>query len=163
VAFFRRHRYFVPRRDGRFTIDLPPETRQSIVLLAQQLDDIQTSDRPEARRLFPTAYHDDPERDAGYQVFARDELIGKRREAVDIMTQTAEADTLTADELGSWMGILNDLRLVLGTMLDVSEDDDEIDPAAPDAEARVLYAFLGELVHHMVEALTTALPDPEDD
>ena len=116
---------------------------------------MQTTDRPELRRLFPTAYPDDPDRDAGYQVFARDlELIEKRRAAVEVIRSTAEADVLTAEELGAWMGVLNDLRLVLGTMLDVSEDDHHIDVDNPDAEAHVLYQWLGELVHVMVEALT---------
>ncbi len=163
MVLFRRRRLFVPLKDGRFETKLDPDTRQAVLSLAEQLDEVQTSDRPETRRLFPTAYHDDPERDAGYQVFARDELIEKRREAVAIIRNTVEAETLTADELGTWMGVLNDLRLVLGTMLDVSEDDDEITPDTPDAEARLLYGFLGELVHHMVEALTTALPEPTDD
>lgn len=163
MALFRRQRLFSPTGDGRFRVNLAPETRQTIVDLAEQLDEIQTTDRPETTRLFPTAYPDDPEKDAGYQVFARDELIGKRRMAVEIIRQTAEAEILTEDELASWMGVLNDLRLVLGTILDVSEDDDRIDPTAPDAQGHLLYGFLGELVHYIVEALTTALPEPEPD
>ena len=30
---------------------------------------------------------------------------------------------MTGEQLSAWMGILNDFRLVLGTMLDVSEED----------------------------------------
>lgn len=156
-------RLFAPRRDGRFDVRLAPEVRTGIVSLAQELDQVQLSDGPATRRLFPTAYPDDPDRDAGYQVFARDQLISKRQEAVEIIRTTAEADVLTAEELSAWMGILNDIRLVLGTMLDISEDEDEVDPESPDAESRMLYQFLGELVHEMVLSLTTALPDPEDD
>ncbi|MEM9652752.1 MAG: DUF2017 family protein [Actinomycetota bacterium] len=156
-------RLFAPRRDGRFDVRLAPEVRLGIVSLAEQLDEVQSGDGPETRRLFPTAYPDDPDRDAGYQIFARDQLISKRREAVEIIRATAEADVLTGEQLSSWMGILNDIRLVLGTTLDISEDDEGVDPDAPDAESRLLYQFLGELVHEMVMSLTTTLPEPEDD
>jgi hypothetical protein len=156
-------RLFAPRRDGRFDVRLAPEVRAGIVSLAEQLEEVQSTDGPETRRLFPTAYPDDPERDAGYQIFAKGQLISKRQEAVAIIRATAEADALTAEELSSWMGILNDIRLVLGTLLDISEDDEEVDPDAPDAESRMLYQFLGELVHEMVLSLTTSLPEPEDE
>ena len=156
-------RLFAPRRDGRFDVRLAAEVRAGIVSLADQLEEVQSTDGPETRRLFPTAYPDDPERDAGYQIFAKDQLISKRQEAVAIIRATAEADALTAEELSSWMGILNDIRLVLGTLLDISEDDEEVDPDAPDAESRMLYQFLGELVHEMVLSLTTSLPEPEDE
>lgn len=154
-------RLFSPTRDGRFKVRLAPDVRTIIVSLADQLEEVQTTDGPETKRLFPTAYPDDPERDAGYQVFARDQLISKRQEAIEIIRATADADVLTEDELSSWMGILNDVRLVLGTMLDISEEDEAIDPDAPDADSRLLYHFLGELVHEIVVSLTTALPEPE--
>lgn len=154
---------FHPLGDGTFQVSLPTETRHGLLTLAEQIEDVQTTDRPELRRLFPTAYPDDPERDAGYQVFARDQLIEKRQEAIRIIRRTVDAETLTADELTAWMGILNDYRLVLGTMLDVSEDDDDIDIEDPDAGSHILYHELGILVSAMVDALTTALPEPEDD
>ena len=58
----------------------------------------------------------------------------------------------------------NDLRLVLGTRLDVSEDDDPwVDPDDPDAGALIAYGYLGELLEASVRALTGSLPeDPED-
>ena len=162
--FFRRqHLLFVPLGNDRFQVTLDPSVRQGLLGLADQLDEVQTSDRPEARRLFPTAYTDDPERDAGYQVFARDQLIEKRRAAVEIMRTTAGAEELSGEELSAWMGVLNDLRLVLGTVLDVSEDDIDIQPDDPQAETHLLYRFLSELVHEMVESLTTGLPEPEDE
>ncbi len=163
MGLFRRQRLFEPRRDGRFDVNLTPDAKQGILSLAQELEELQSTDRPETRRLFPTAYPDDAERDAGYQIFARDQLIEKRRAAVAIIRETVDAESLTGDQLASWMGVLNDLRLVLGTMLDVSEDDHDIDFDSPDADSQMLYRYLGELVHGMVDALTTALPEPEED
>lgn len=154
---------FYPLGDDTFQVNLPPETRRGLLALAEDLTAVQTTDRPEVRRLFPTAYPDDVEKDAGYQIFARDQLIDKRENAARIMRETVEADTLTVEQLSSWMGILNDYRLVLGTMLDVSEDDEldlgEIDMTDPSTAALVLYNEIGHLVALMVDALTTSLPD----
>lgn len=154
---------FVPHPDGRFEVALPTDTRLGILALAEQLEELQSTDQPETKRLFPAAYPDDPERDAGYQIFARDQLIEKRREAVAVIRSTVDQEFFTGEELAAWMGILNDLRLVLGTMLDVAEDDHDIDPESPDFDSQLLYRLLGEIVHDMVEALTTSLPEPEED
>lgn len=162
MGLFRRHLMYVPRADGGFDVKLSQEARNGIVALAEQLDEVIGTDSPETRRLFPTAYPNDPERDAGYQVFARQQLVDQRREAVALIRRTATKTVLTEEELSAWMGVLNDLRLVLGTMLDVSEDDHDIDPESPDAESQLLYRYLGEIVHNIVEALTTALPEPDD-
>ena len=42
-----------------------------------------TTDDPSVRRLFPTAYHEDPERDREYQQLVRDELLERRLAALD--------------------------------------------------------------------------------
>ena len=50
------------------------------------------------------------------------ELLDGRRAALDLVAQTVERDRLSAEEADSWLRALNDLRLVLGTRLDVQED-----------------------------------------
>ncbi len=164
MGLFRRKRLFAATPDG-FAVTLDPEVRQFVLSLAQQLDELLDHDVKETTRLFPTAYTDDPERDAGYQILARQELIDSRREAIALMEETVERDTLTEDELAAWMGIVNDLRLVLGTRLDVSEEDHDVDPEADDADLHLLYHQLGYLLSEIVDALTGALPPPtvEDD
>jgi hypothetical protein len=167
MSLFRRPVPFRPVGNDTFEVNLPAETRRGLLSLAEEVAEAQTSDRPELRRLFPTAYPDDAEKDAGYQVFARDQLIEQRRAAVEVMRETLEAKTLTGEELSAWMGILNDYRLVLGTMLDVSEDDDfgadGLDLDDPRTGALVLYHEVGHLVALMVDALTTGLPEPTED
>ena len=62
--------------------------------------------------------------------------------------------------MDAWLHALNDLRLVLGTRLDVSEDpaaDEELLSGAQ-AELFAIYAYLGWLVEQAVRALT---PDVE--
>lgn len=155
------------KSDGTFTFDFDQNLLDAIVLFANQLSEGLGEDSPSLTRLFPTAYADDPEKDAGYQVLARDELIEGRREAVEIMMRTVDSPVLTFAEISAWMGICNDLRLVLGTQLEISEDDTEIlpesDPLAPTME---LYRILGYVVSDIVDALSGSLnPDsgePED-
>ena len=83
------------------------------------------------RRLFPPAYPDDPERDAGYQVLTRDELLEQRLAALDVVERTLDGGDLDTGEMTAWMGTLNSLRLVLGTRLDVDEELPDLDPADP--------------------------------
>ena len=63
------------------------------------------------------------------------------------------------EEAQAWLTALNDLRLVLGTRLDVSdesllEDLAEDDPRAPEL---ALYAYLSWLQEQLVEALSSEL------
>ncbi|MCP3992717.1 MAG: DUF2017 family protein [Actinomycetia bacterium] len=148
--------------DG-FAVELVPEVREWVIDLADQLESLLESDDSDLRRLFPTAYPDDPERDAGYQILARQGLIDGRREAITMMRDTVDLKVWTEDQLTAWMGVINDLRLVLGTKLDVGEDDDDIDFEIPEATGHLVYHQLGYLLGEAVEALTTTLPPAKDD
>ncbi len=143
------------RSDGRYLQGFPDHVPQQILYLAEQLDQMVDSDAPEVRRLFPTAYANDPEKDAGYHALARDGLIEGRRAAIATIRRTAEEEILSEDELMDWLTVVNDLRLVVGTRLDVSEDDQpEIDEDSPDAELWLAYYFLGQVLHEIVQGLS---------
>ena len=113
-------------RTGDGTLRPPPPgpERELLADLVDQLREllVATTDDPSVRRLFPTAYHEDPERDREYQQLVRDELLERRLAALATVEATAAADELDEAELTGWLTALNDLRLVLGTRLDVSED-----------------------------------------
>lgn len=153
--------------DDRYRVSFPDGERELLQSLVPQLRELLTTGvadgDPSLNRLFPTAYPDDPERDAGYQALVRDELLEKRFTSLDVLESTLDAEAsgreFTGDELSAAMRALNDLRLVLGTRLDVSEDDDvdAIDPEDPDAPAWSVYHYLGMLVAFMVEALAEDL------
>lgn len=158
------------RRRGvdRYRISLPEPEREVLAALVPQMRELLVSDDPSLTRLFPTAYADDPERDAGYHALVRDELIEKRFAALDVVEETLEAAgrgvDVDGETLSSWMRSLNDLRLVLGTRLDVGEHDDpaDISPDHPEAAAWSLYHYLGMLVSFIVDALAEDL-GPGDD
>jgi hypothetical protein len=160
MALFRKAR--VKRtRAGRFELTLPDAERTLVANLCEQLAELlgATTDDPAVRRLFPTAYHDDAERDREYQQLVRDELLERRLANLATVRSIAPAATsLDEAEVTSWLQAINDLRLVLGTRLDVSEDPIELDPDDPEVSGYVIYDYLGFLLSEIVDALADGLP-----
>lgn len=111
-------------------------------------------DDPRVRRLYPTAYPDDPAKDAEFSRFMHNELRDSRAAAIETVDATLDSATIDGEQLNAWMQALNSVRLVLGTALDVSEEDDPlaIDPADPNARSQVLYGYLGYLLEEIVQA-----------
>ena len=143
-------------RDGSFEVRLPDSERRVLAEVLPQLRAALEGDAsadPGFKRLFPVAYADDAEHAAEYRELVGDELVTKRLAQVDTVLATVQADRITEDELFAWMGAVNDLRLVLGTRLDVSEDTDlDVEPSHPDAPVYGLYAYLGFLLELLVDA-----------
>jgi hypothetical protein len=112
--------------------------------------------------LSPPASHlaDDEEAETEYQRLMHDELVASRLAAVGTLEAMLADDagpTIDADGLAAFMHAVNALRLVLGTLLDVSEDEDELDIDADDplVGERHLYGYLSYLLDSAVRA---ALP-----
>jgi hypothetical protein len=160
----RRHRRVERTGVGTYAIHLPDEERRLVADLVDQLRDVlmASTDDATVRRLFPTAYHEDAERDREYQQLVRDELLERRLAALATVEATASASEVDEEGLTGWLTALNDLRLVLGTRLDVSEDDVEVDPEDPLAAAHAVYHYLGMLLSEVVEALEPDLPPPSE-
>ena len=105
------------------------------------------------RRLYPAAYADDEEMEAEYRALTHEELASGRIAAAETVEATLAAGELSADQLTAWMHAVNALRLVIGTMLDVGEEDPfDIDPSDPDARQYMLYGYLGVLLEEIVQA-----------
>ena len=154
MAFGRVRRRVVARR-GRYLLRLPDGERDLLRGLLGELRSLLAlgPDDPRLRRLYPAAYADDPEREAEYRALTHDELSEGRTAALETVERTLAASELTPDELAAWMHAVNALRLVLGTMLDVSEDDPfEVDPSHPEASQYMLYGYLGLLLEEIVQA-----------
>jgi hypothetical protein len=151
-------------RRGGYAVRLPIPERELLVNLVQQLRELLevTTDDASVRRLFPVAYNEDPERDREYQQLVRDELLERRLEALATVEATALADELDEGQLTGWLTALNDLRLVLGTRLDITEDEIAIDEDDPNAPAVAVYAYLSALLNDVVDALADDLPPPTE-
>ena len=116
---------------------------------------------PEARaligRLFPVAYPDDDEMEAEYQRLMREELVASKLAAFDVVDD-AVGDVSVIDEarLVAVMQAINSIRLVLGAMLDVSDDPDTAEVAAgfEQSPEYALYGYLSWLLDRCVAALS---------
>jgi hypothetical protein len=143
------------RRDGRYRLRLTADERNLLRTLPAQLLAILGTDDPALRRLEPPAYQDDPEREAEYRRLVGDDLLEQRREALRVMADTVDAESVGPEEMAAWLGALNDLRLVLGTRLDVTEElyEEGVSDDDPRAPAFALFGYLGWLEEQVVEAL----------
>jgi hypothetical protein len=148
-------------RDGRYEVRLPDEERALVRGLLSDLRALLSLGPadPRVRRLYPAAYADDADRQAEYRELTQEELQSGRLAAVDVLEATVDERELTAEQLTAWMHAVNALRLVLGTMLDIREDDQSLtlDRDDPDAPTMALYGYLGVLLEELVEAQLSEL------
>ena len=143
-------------RDGGVRLDLDENERGLLRQVAEEVRELldEEPDDPSLRRLFPTA-HEDPEREREYRELTRDQLVSGRRRALDVLSETAEHELLTAEEADAWVRAVNDARLILGTRLDITEDYDwdALGEGTPRAQELALYASLSWLQEQRVAAV----------
>jgi hypothetical protein len=132
---------------------------------------------PVLRRLFPDAYSDpealreDEERKAYSAEFRRytenDLRAGKRESALavirslDSLTPAGDGGAvlkLSPEESRQWLGTLNDLRLAIGSRLEITDEDDtDLLYRLPDEDPRkpmvMAYLWLGGLQETLVSTL----------
>lgn len=128
---------------------------------------------PVLRRLFPNAYRGDDESAGEFRRFTEGALRdGKSRAAATVIDVLDEAglpaeptgEDITIDvELDqetalAWMRSFTDLRLALGTRLEVEEGDEDYWDSLPDEDPRTqahhIYEWLGFLQETLVHALS---------
>lgn len=153
--FDRSRRSPIRRRsDGTYAIDLDPQVRQLVGSFAQQLRELLGTDSDLLVRLFPPPYGDDTERNEGYAVLAGAELMEHRLAALDQVTEHLDATVLDEEQLMAWMRSINDIRLVMGTMLGIEDDERLPDLDEQDLAAHSVYEFFGALLDMIVDALS---------
>jgi hypothetical protein len=147
--------------DGAFVLRLSSEERRVLRSLPGQLADLLGTADPALHRLSPPAHPDDPKMEAEYRDLIGNQLDHQRRHSLQVMESTIDAEELDEEQLSAWLAALNDLRLVLGTRLDVTEElyDEGIPERDPRAPVFALYLYLGWLEEQIVAALASALPE----
>jgi hypothetical protein len=160
----------IERTGQQFRINLDIEERDLIKRLMNELRQLLSSpvdatNRPaddRLRRLFPAAYHQstDREMDEEYARLMYDELQASWLRGLDVVDgfisdTSKSARKLSEEQVLAFVQALNGIRLVLGTILDVSEDHDFGD--VPDSDPLVgeyqLYDFLSWVLDWSVRAL----------
>jgi hypothetical protein len=150
------------RRGGGFDLRLPEGERDLLRSLPDQLRQLLESDDPSTKRLYPPGHVEDDELQAEYRAMTRQDLTEGRLESLRVLEETVDAERLDDEQMDAWLHALNDLRLVLGTKLDVSEDpaSDEELLRGDDAELFAVYSYLGWLVEQTVRSLSADVQAP---
>jgi uncharacterized protein DUF2017 len=143
---------------GGVRLELDAEERALLAEIGEELRGLldEQPDDPSLRRLYPPA-HEDEQLEREFRELTRSQLTAGRERAIETLERTAGNELLSAEEADAWLRALNDLRLVLGTRLDVREDYDwdALDPTTPRAPELALYAYLSWLQEQLVACSTT--------
>lgn len=136
--------------------------------------DAERPDDPALARLLPDAYADDDEASAEFRRFTERTLRETKMEHAGVVLRAlADAGgkvTVPDDEVKAWMGALNDLRLALGTRLELTEENheefyelDEGDPAFMHVHVYDWLTFLQETLVQAVAGIVSEPPPGADE
>jgi hypothetical protein len=157
----------VEARFDRGTAALLREMCEQLASELGAVDDAAAVADPVLARLFPDGYRDDAQAAAELRSLIQDELRDAKLAAARAVVAGLDGMgpdgrvRLDDDSAQQWLTALNDLRLILGTWLGVTEDAEEgLDELADDDPAKVAYddyLFLSWLQGSLVDALLKRL------
>jgi Domain of unknown function (DUF2017) len=151
------------RRAGRsIQIRLSGEEAAALRNLADELRSLLESenrDDPVEGRLFPDAY-ESPEEAKEYRAMVEDELREARLSSLAgvqaALGSAGRVDTvLGPEQVDAWLTVLTDLRLAIGTRLEVTEESmsEEVDPADPRGPTMSMLHWLGWVQESLLEEI----------
>jgi Domain of unknown function (DUF2017) len=128
--------------------------RQMRVLLKES-----ASEDPVHKRLFPSAYESDEDSESFREMTSGD-LTSLKLEALDVVDEAVGrrdkgVTTLSQEEGEAWVRALTDMRLVIGTRLDVTEETMSVEPEPDDPTAapmQILH-WLGWLQESIIDQM----------
>lgn len=140
-------------KNDAINVRLDDNLRVLLTKVSEELREMLLVDEGEQiTRLYPPAYPDDEELQADFKEMVHDQLLMQRLDGIDQLQASINDETISIELADTWLNIINQARLVLGTQLDVSEDDGPVEEDDPDLQARIVYQVLS----HILEDLTTA-------
>ena len=125
---------------------------------------------PALLRLFPDAYRDDEDAAADFRRYTEsglrrlkaDRLVVTRAVLAELTTPDVAEDRaavadITRDKIPALLGALNDMRLVLGSRLDITDDEQDVtefwDPDDPRHQQFEIYQWLTWLQATLLDAI----------
>jgi hypothetical protein len=143
---------------------LEPAEAGIVGLLLDQLEQLLDADAddvggdPVIARLLPDGHRSDPELAADYRELTESGL--RAGKADDLATVRASLPPgggevrLDVEQAGAWLRTSNDLRLALGTRLDISEDSEPPEEVVDEIDQQLaVYYWLTALQGSLVDAL----------
>ena len=149
---------FALSRDGQITVRLDDTLRALLRQATEELREVLLVDEPDlTRRLYPTAYPQDDALESDYRELVHDQLLMQRLDGIDQLQATIDGESISIETADSWMNTINQVRLVLGTQLDVGEEQVEIEEDDPQATNHVVYQVLSHILEELTHARMNAL------
>jgi hypothetical protein len=120
-----------------------------------------TPEDPALARLLPDAYQDDPQAAGEFRKYTESSLREAKKYFAQTLLDTLPPDggriKLTGDQARDWLRALNDVRLMFGVRLEVTEDFEgqlaSLGPEDPRVAAFEVYGWLGAVQESLVQAL----------
>ena len=152
------------RRGDEIVARLEPAEARIVALLLDQLEQLLTAESedvagdPVITRLLPPGHRGDPELAADYRELTESSLRAGKAEDLATVRAGLPLDggtvRLDPEEASAWLRTSNDLRLALGTRLDIQEDTEPPeDLASEEGQQLAVYYWLTGLQGSLVDAL----------
>jgi hypothetical protein len=157
-------RAFSAARGGDVVARLDPAEAGIVGLLLDQLEQLleadadDVGDDPVIARLLPDGHRGDPEAAADYRELTEASLRSGKADDLAMVRATLPDGggevRLDADQAAAWLRTTNDLRLALGTRLEISEDTEPPEEIAGEEDQQLaVYYWLTALQGSLVDAL----------
>ena len=158
---------FRAARGGDVVARLDPAEATVVALLLDQLEQLLAADAedvgddPVLARLLPDGHRSDPELAADYRELTESALRSGKADDLAVMRATLPASggevRLDADQAAAWLRSTNDLRLALGTRLDIREDTEPPEEITGEEDQQLaVYYWLTAVQGSLVDALVDA-------
>jgi hypothetical protein len=152
------------RKGDELVARLEPAEVRILALLLDQLEQLLTADAedvtgdPVLDRLLPAGHRSDPELAADYRELTESSLRAGKADDLATVRVGLPPDggtvRLDREQATAWLRTSNDLRLALGTRLDIQEDTEPPeDLASEEGQQLAVYYWLTGLQGSLVDAL----------
>ena len=157
-------RSFRATRGGEVVAHLDPAEAGIVGLLLDQLEQLLVADAddvagdPVMDRLLPEGHRGDPDLAADYRELTESSLRSGKTDDLAVVRATLPEGggevRLDREQAGAWLRSSNDLRLALGTRLEITEDTEPPDEIADEQDQQLaVYYWLTALQGSLVDAL----------
>jgi len=154
-------------RHGDVVARLDPAEAGIVGLLLDQLEQLLAADAddvagdPVMARLLPDGHRSDPDLAADYRELTEPSLRSGKTDDLAVVRATLPDGggevRLDREQAGAWLRSSNDLRLAMGTRLDITDDTEPPDdPAEENGQQLAVYYWLTAVQGSLVDALVAA-------
>ncbi len=140
--------------ENRFENLLTDEEKELLGMLPAVVVEAIESHSPYVTRLFPPTYPFDDAAQRDIERADPDSLADAHRRLLEGLAASVTKPVLTHEDLANWVGAINDIRLLIGTALDVYEEMDRPGEDDPRFQDFVIFDYLTWLQGSLLEFLS---------